>query len=388
MTRPLVGFYVHYHGLGHKHRTEAILQHLQVEAAVVTSRIHNRPWCGPTLGEVLGLPCDIDAVPGEGEARARDVHALHYAPLWASNITTRVARYATWLDRRRPAVMVVDVSAEISMLTRLAGIPQIVVRQHGDRSDAAHSAAYEAAESLLAPFPQRMEDDITPDWVRAKTVYLDGFCRSTGEAPTRGDARRRLGLTPDRRIVVCMCGRGGGGVVVERVAAAARQTPGYLWLAVGPCGETLPQDLPVNLRLVGWVDEPGDYLRAADVVVTAAGHNSVMECGALGCHMIAIAEPRPFDEQRRKAYVLEREGLAVGLDQWPAPEAWPSLLRQAAILNARQWDAIFAGDGAQQAAQHIERVAERSLQTRTEAAAEPTSRQEPPIPLNSIKRSA
>lgn len=355
MTDPHVGFYVHYHGLGHKHRTEAILEHLRLPATVVTSRLQTLPWRGAMLREVIGIACDIDAVPENGLKRAEDSPALHYAPLWAPTCTERVAEYSGWLHRTRPALMVVDVSCEISMLTRLAGIPQIVVRQHGDRSDSAHLHAYAAAESLLAPFPRSMEDEITPQWVQEKTVYLDGFCRNTGPSMARSEAREFLELDEHERVVVVLFGRGGASDREAALIAAARRLSEWRWIAVGIDGSG--GDLPSNLRLAGWVDDPQPYLRAADVVVTAAGHNSVMEAGSAGCRFVAIAEPRPFDEQLRKARVLQRERLAVGLDDWPDPARWPEIIRQAENLEPGRWAEIFESDGALQAARHIEQQA-------------------------------
>ncbi|WP_417739607.1 glycosyltransferase [Rosistilla oblonga] len=362
MIGPTIGFYVHYHGLGHKHRTEAILQHLQIPASVVTSRIDTLDWSGPTLQQVVGIACDIDDVSPRGLPYARDVHSLHYAPLWCEPITRRVAQYTAWLDEARPDVMVVDVSAEISMLTRLASIPQVVMRQHGDRNDPAHQDAYRAAHSLLAPFPKSMEDDQTPGWVQTKTIYLDGFCRQqTAQKNSQNSQNSQIaslaaGESSDAPTIVVMFGRGGNADVHDRLRAAARRVPEYRWRVVGIAAPESAA-MPDNLQYVGWVDDPMPYVREADIVVTAAGHNSVMEIGHARRRLIAIAQQRPFDEQIRKAAILDREGLAVGLSQWPDTDQWPELLERAGRLDPRRWDAIFAADGAAQAAAHLQRVA-------------------------------
>lgn len=361
MNQPHVGFYVHYHGLGHKHRTEAILEHLELPSSVITSRIESLPWNGKRLQEVVGIACDIDNVSEPGKGRAADVSALHYAPLWTDNCTTRVAQYTAWLNQQRPAVVVVDVSVEISMLTRIASIPQIVMRQHGDRSDAPHLAAYEAAEALLAPFPESMEDDITPEWVREKTRYLHGFCRHEQNSISCQEARNQLGLD-DKPTVVAMLGRGGASNAIHHLSAAAAATPGYRWIVVGLAAEDVQNaGVPTHhLQLTGWIDDPTLHLKAADVVVTAAGHNSVMEAGFHRCKMIAVAQERPFGEQLRKSIVLDREGLAVGLRDWPQASTWPELIEQAGQLDSSRWDAIFVRDGARQAAEIIEDIAEES----------------------------
>ncbi|RAC99908.1 hypothetical protein DN549_33820, partial [Burkholderia multivorans] len=49
--------------------------------------------------------------------------------------------------------MVVDVSAEVVLLSRLLGVPVTVIAQAGERTDAAHRQAYALADALLVPLP-------------------------------------------------------------------------------------------------------------------------------------------------------------------------------------------------------------------------------------------
>ncbi|MCC9658411.1 glycosyl transferase family 28 protein [Rhodopirellula sp. JC737] len=372
-STPRVGFYVHYHGMGHKHRTESILRELSCPASVVTSRIHSLDWNGPTLDEVIGIDCDNDEVHPEGLQHADDVSALHFAPLWTPSVTRRVAQYTRWIDERRPDVMVVDVSAEISLLTRLASVPQIVMRQHGRRDDPAHLTAYEAAHSLLAPFPQSMEDDITPDFVREKTIYLDGFCRFECDPSTTGtNASERTSVSNftdanDSLRVVVMFGRGGTGNVHEHLRKAAESLPHSQWLVLGKEDNNDRRETPTNLQFLGWHDSPDEILRSADVVITSAGHNSVMELGRSRQRFIAIAEERPFEEQVRKSHILDREGLAIGLSAWPSADQWPDLIGSALQLDVSRWDKVFQRDGAIQAAEHIASVASWSHNKRQTA---------------------
>lgn len=371
MSLPHVGFYVHYHGRGHKHRTEAILKHLTMPATVITSRLDSLDWSGPTLAAVVGLPCDNDGLDEAGLRVASDVPALHFAPLWSDNITSRVAKYTAWLTDAKPDVMVVDVSAEISMLTRLASVSQIVMRQHGDRSDPAHLSAYAAAHSLLAPFPKTMEDDITPGWVQDKTVYLNGFCRGTqnvADVATHRSTTTESSTKITTPTIAFLFGRGGTEDVHPRLRHAAKMLSDYQLIVLGKESDGNRDEDPSNLHYLGWVNDVSSYTDRADVVVTAAGHNSVMELGSRRRPFIAIAQPRPFLEQVRKTKVLQREGLAVGLDGWPNHTAWPSLIAEAKRLDQNRWDEVFASDGAKQAAEHIHQVARWSFNQRRQPA--------------------
>lgn len=351
MTGAHVGFYVHYHGMGHKHRTEAILNYLNIPATVITSRMEKLQWSGPRLEDVVGIACDNEGLSQIGLQHAGDVPALHFAPLWSTNMALRAAAYTHWLAKVKPATVVIDVSVEISMLTRLAAIPQIIMRQHGDRNDPAHLNAYAGAHSLLAPFPAMLEDDITPQWVREKTVYLSGFSRAKPRG-FQGTSHKASDFD-----IVFLFGRGGVADMVEHLSRAAAKLPEY---KIAVLGKEHPEEAgpsPTNLHYLGWVEDVTAFIRNAQIVVTAAGHNSVMELGEARKRFIAIAEPRPFAEQLRKVEILRREGLAVGLDRWPDADAWPSLIETAKKIDVCKWDRIFNGNGAKQAADHIEEVA-------------------------------
>ena len=112
--------------------------------------------------------------------------------------------------------------------------------------------------------------------------------------------------------------------------------------------------------MVGWTDDPRPYVAAADAVVSAAGHNSVMELGRQRAKLVLVPEPRPFEEQVRKAAVLAREGLAVVRDKWPAAGEWPAVLEEARSLDAAKWDRVYDGDGAAALAAAIDRYCEES----------------------------
>ena len=358
-----VGFYVHYHGQGHRNRTIAIVNQLlaaQPETprpvTILASRMEGLDW-PRNVTHVVELACDVDGVPEAGRRRAEDVPSLHFAPLHTATIRRRVHQMAEWFDRANPAAVVVDVSSEVTQLARLASVPTLVMRQHGDRRDPAHEMAYHAADRLLAPFPASLEDEITPNWVREKTTYAAGFCRYTEPALPREQARSQLEW--DTPHVVVMSGRGGDGSNLAQIAAAATATPGVTWVVVGMTNRD-DASLPSNVRVPGWIDDPLTYLAAADVVVSAGGHNSVMELAHARARAVIIPEPRPFEEQVRKAAVLEREQLALTRDAWPQADAWPALIEEAASLDGSRWERITEGNGAATLAQAIEAVAHRS----------------------------
>ena len=360
-SRP-VGFYVHYHGRGHRNRTLAILRELAAydrPAAVLTSLMADLDWPA-NVTHTVDLACDDHHVPPDGLRHRDEMPAAHYAPLHAWTIRRRVHQLAEWFDAANPAALVVDVSCEVATLARLASVPTVLMRQHGDRRDVAHENAYRSARRLLAPFPASMEDDLTPDWVREKTTYAAGFCRYDQPPPPRDAARAQLGWTSPH--VVVMTGRGGDGTDLSGVADAARATPDWTWVVIGMVAdESDPAALPPNVTLPGWIDDPLPILAGADAVVSAAGHNSVMELAHARARTVIIPESRPFAEQVRKAAILDRDGLAIVRDRWPDAADWPGILRDASQLDPHRWDPLFDGaGGAATLAAAIEEVAAES----------------------------
>ena len=337
----MIGFYVHHHGRGHLSRTTAILANLHVPATVLTSG----PAAEVLAGEVpvVQLPLDLHDGPSP--------EGLHYAPLGSRGLRRRMADIAAWAEREGPRLLVVDVSVEVALLGRLLGLPVVVVRQHGDRRDAAHALGYAMAVSLLAPYPESLEDPTATPELRARTCYAGLFSRFDDRDVPRDAARRHLGLQPEDRCVVVMNGAAGQGSTAAMVQAAADANPGWRWLLLG--GEASDHAVAS-----GWADDPYLHLRAADVVVTSGGHNSIAEVVAADRPLICIPQDRPFAEQHAKAAALQRAGAAVVVPRWPGGSAWAGLLDAALRLAPAPRQALLDGKGARRAAAHLEDLAE------------------------------
>jgi UDP-N-acetylglucosamine--N-acetylmuramyl-(pentapeptide) pyrophosphoryl-undecaprenol N-acetylglucosamine transferase len=228
-----------------------------------------------------------------------------------------------------------------------------VVRQHGDRRDPAHRAAYEGAAALLAPWAPPFEDATAPQEVRDRTWYVGGVTRSTARELDRGEARRRARLPADEPTVVVLAGGGGSEVGLEAIAEAAGHTPEWRWTVLG-LDPAAGAPVPANLDVRGWVDDPAAFLRGADVVVTHAGHNAVTEAAAAEARTVVVPAARPFAEQAHKARRLAALGVAVVAPTWPAGPRWPEVLAQAAALDPSGLAALVDDGGARRAASHLD----------------------------------
>lgn len=325
MSRP-IGYYVHHHGDGHRQRAIAIGKALGDVTLMGTD----------LAGKAGNLPClnlpDDRLDPGfSGIDHVERPSSLHYAPLDNEGIRQRTAMITAWIAKARPRLMVIDVSAEVAMLARLASVPTVYVRLNGRRLDAPHLDAFRGAAALLAPYHEALDDDDIPAWVREKTFYAPGIVRSAAIALDGRDGP-----------VLVVLGRGGGISDGNRWTQVARAVPQRRFRVIGPC--TVPDALPDNLELRGWVDDADAQIASAAVVVGAAGDGIVSSALAARRPFICLPESRPFDEQVSKAKRLAAIGGAIVSLEWPSAGDWPALI-DLAIQRAKRWPSGLMEEG-------------------------------------------
>ena len=310
-----IGYYIHSHGKGHLQRAEAISKHIKSDVTFLGSNLSNSDVSDRF--NIVDLPPDeVGYVPPLQINENCETLSFHYAPYGAKTYQQRMLKLAQWVERSQPTLVVVDVSSEITQYFRLLGVPVISMRQHGDRNDSAHLCGYDAAYKLLAPYPQSLESTSTLYWVREKTIYVPGFSRYSGRVLSKLSARKELGIN-QQKVVLVLKGKGGDKHCLESISEAAKITPEWQWLIVGPI-QVNSNQLPLNISCEGWQQDTFPYLKAADVAIASAGHNTVMEIAEAQVPFLCIPEKRPFNEQKVKAKLLEKMGLCLCGNSFPA----------------------------------------------------------------------
>lgn len=330
----VVGWYVHHHGAGHLTRFLAVRPHLDAEVAVLSSL--PAPAVLPSRTTWTVLPRDDEpSVRPDGTVRLPQDSSptasglLHWAPLRHAGHTARLAAIAQCIAERDPTAFVVDVSAEVTLFVRLLGVPIVLMTQPGERTDEPHALAFRAAERIVAPWPDGVHPAGPLDAVRGAVRWVGGVSRYDG----RGDSD----VEPGHVVVL-------GAASAGQVAAAAAATPTARWTTLGGPGGV-------------WADEPWEFLRRAEIVVSAAGQNSVADLAAVGARAVIVAQDRPFGEQAATARALASAGLAIVVDAWPEAEDWPALLERARELRP-EWERWQTAGAARRAADVIAEVAE------------------------------
>lgn len=329
-----IGYYVHHQGEGHRRRATAVARELS--GPVVGLGTGQAPQGWP--GEWIALEADDD--PPVGDPALADVTAgdvLHWVPRHHPGLAGRSRQIVDWVTTARPALVVVDVSVEVTLLVRLCGVPVVVGAMPGERTDAVNALAYDVAEALLAPWPYAAHPDSGwPSSWWEKTWHVGGISALPG--------LDRLTSTPtdDRRHVLLLWGSGGEAIGGADLDAAREATPGWRWTVRGG-GHPAADDLVADLL-------------AADVVVCHAGQGSVADVARTRRPAVVLAQPRPYEEQDATVRALDRLGLAAVGYGWPLPHRWPELLDRALAIGGDGWAAWEAG-GAPRAARLLEDLA-------------------------------
>lgn len=348
----MIGYYVHHHGAGHAARARAVAAELEAIGEPVTGFSSlPRPdgWHGPW--HVL----ERDDQPEPGAAA--DVTAggaLHWAPQRHRGFAGRMGRLARWLADEQPACLVVDVSVEVTLLGRLLGVPTVVMAMRGQRDDAPHVSAYDAATVLVAPWPDSLPEPWWPRRWLDKTVHVGGMSRFDDQLGPAGEGSDTPGR-PGHGLL--LWGRGGSAPALDELRAAL---PEWSWSL--PSGEG---------------PEVWRELTAAGLVVCHAGQNAVAEVAAARRPAVVVADPRPFDEQEHTVAALEAGRLAATAPSWPTADQWPALVETALALGGDRWRVWNDGGGARRAALAIRDIGHRDPGRVTTPARPPAHGAEP-----------
>ena len=345
----MIGYYVHHHGLGHLHRAQVFARAWSELAGGTVTGLSSltRPvgWNGPWVY----LPRDDRSIhPVDPTAHER----LHWAPLGDPGVRARAGLLSTWIQDTHPRAVVVDTSAEATIMIRLHGVPVVSVVLPGWRSDAASVTGYRLSDALVATWPQEAEHgglDVMnpglPQDIRERVVCVGAVSRFSARGQTNSSSPADVpGSAPAAHLprVVIIGSRPSdmlSGTVASDVAA---RVPGWD---------------PVVLSAEGhWAGDPWHVLASADVVVTNAGQSALGDLSALRKPAVVVPDYRPHAEQEIACRVLEAGPWPVVVRATAADALSLEAIEGARKLDGDLWSAWCDGLGARRMAEIVDTV--------------------------------
>lgn len=140
-----------------------------------------------------------------------------------------------------------------------------------------------------------------------------------GDLRPRADAKRAMGLDPDRPALLVLGGSQGAAAINRAVGAVLdeldRRRVQLVWVA-GPGKDSDARGLcaarpRLRARVFGYLDGAADAFAAADLAVCRSGAATVSELAAAGLPAIAIPYPHHRDRQQLRNAELLGEGARV-----------------------------------------------------------------------------
>lgn len=302
---------------GHTNPGIAVAQAL-VAAGVEPHAVHFVGGRRGNEGELVAAAgFSIDLLPGRGIQRR--LTAANIAS--ALELARGLARAVRIVRRRRPAVVVClggYAAAGATAAAVLGRIPVVISEQNARASAVNRLFARWAAVSAL-PFPgtDLPKGVVTGNPVRRGVV-------DAVRALDRSEARRQLGLPPDRVVVAAWAGSLGATRLNEAVSDLARRwaerADVTLYHVVGrrdwPRFEGPPPGPPDGLdyRVVAYEDRMDRLLVASDVAVCRSGASTVAELAIAGLPAVLVPLPgAPRNHQFHNATELVEAGGALRL---------------------------------------------------------------------------
>jgi predicted glycosyltransferase len=162
-------------------------------------------------------------------------------------------------------------------------------------------------------------------------VSFCGYLRPDHQLEIARPSRRELGLG-EGKLVVVTAGGGADGhpmmkLCLEALHRLDRRTKLQVVCVTGPFmsrqrrNALLAQSADLPVRMLWCVDEGLPYLDAADLVITMAGYNTLMEAICLEKKIVAIPRQGPSAEQSIRSRIFSELGLIRSVSaEFPSPD--------------------------------------------------------------------
>lgn len=314
MKKPVIFYFVHAHGNGHKATFNMLFPELSVFFNVVAITTNNEVTAYLQKHhkvEVLELPPKYPEnyeVPEHTFSKAFEVTPYAIEP------AGRAKALADAVEYYKPKALYCDGVPELAIMVRGMGVPVVLIHLPGNvMTDPTQVFAHELADHIIAHFPATLEQ---ANYQFTSKTYYSGYISQYSNS--KFDAKKKL----DNDQVTLLLGYDN---CDESVLKNITRDQEIKFTVIGNKRE---YDLGKNCTQLGQVKEISKAI-SGEVVISAAGQNTIAELLSLGKRLILLPEPRPYDEQKVHANVLENQNIALLAGENFSAEEWQNLLQKA-----------------------------------------------------------
>lgn len=288
-------YFVHAHGNGHK-ATFSLL-YLELSLVFNVIGVSTNKGVSQYLNqfenlEILELPPkypDNYAIPEHTFSKAFEVTP------YATEPASRAEALAKAIQSYHPKAFYCDGVPELAIMVRGMGVPVVLVRLPGNvMIDPTQNFAYELADQIIAHFPAVLEQK---DYKYSAKTYYSGYL---SKYASQLNTEKRL----DCKTITVLLGFDNYSEAVLKNITANKQ---WKYTIIG---NKYNYNLGEHCTQLGKVKNISEHI-LGNIVISAAGQNTVAELLSLGKCLILLPEQRPYDEQSVHASSLADNHLAL-----------------------------------------------------------------------------
>lgn len=314
MKKPTIFYFVHAHGNGHRATFNLLypaLSHFFEVIAIttnseITGYLHQKHDV-----DVLELPPKYPAgyeIPEHTFSKAFEVTPYAMEP------AGRAKALAEAIEHYQPKAFYCDGVPELAIMVRGMGVPVVLVHLPGNvMHDPTQVFAHQLADHIVAHFPASLKQESYQ--YTSKTFYSGYMSKYAGRGLQQSNCT-------DSHPVTILLGYDNYKVSVLKNITTDPNIPFTI------IGNKIDYGLGKNCVQLGPVKEVSEAI-AGDVVISAAGQNTIAELLSLHKRLILLPEPRPYDEQAVHANMLAHNNIALLAQESFSAEQWQNMLQKA-----------------------------------------------------------
>lgn len=318
MNKPVIFYFVHAHGNGHQATFSMLYPELSAFFEVIAITTHS----GITNNlqnkhqvQVVELP---PKYPADYEIPIHTYSKAFEVTPYAQEPAERSKSLAEAISHHQPKAFYCDGVPELAVMVRGMGVPVVLVHLPGNISnDPTQVFAHELADHIIAHFPLILEQ---PDYKYSFKTFYSGYMSKFDCGKSDPDTSEKI-----NQVSILL----GYDNYDQAVITKMTQDPDTHFTIIG---NKQYYDLSKNCNQLGLVKDISQAI-TGDIVISAAGQNTVAELLSMNKKLILLPEPRPYEEQEVHAQMLSNQKIALLAEENLCAEQWQMLLQQAKAIT-------------------------------------------------------